>query len=216
MRRLRTPSFGQASLRFLLPLLAALALGLALDLPARAQDSGTEPAPDSTPESTRAEETTFSQEEILAKARGFFGETTEGLAKAIAKVFEDQGRPNAIITGEEISGAIGVGLRYGEGDLTRKVGSGAKVYWQGPSIGFDLGGNASKVFTLVYNLKDNATLFQRFPGVDGSFYFVAGVGVNYQRASDVTLAPIRTGVGLRAGASVGYLHYTREHSWIPL
>ena len=164
----------------------------------------------------RAQDDTFSQEEILEKARGFFGETTQGLAKAVAKVFEDHGRPNAFITGEEIAGAVGVGVRYGNGTLNRKIGAGRKVYWQGPSIGFDLGGNASRVFTLVYNLRDSDTLFQRFPGVEGSFYFVAGVGVNYQQSGDVILAPMRTGVGLRAGASVGYLHYTREHSWIPL
>ncbi len=169
-----------------------------------------------TPAPLRADDDTFSQEEILEKARGFFGETTQGLAKAVAKVFEDHGRPNAFIAGEEISGAIGVGLRYGNGTLTRKVGAGRKIYWQGPSVGFDIGGNASRVFTLVYNLRHNDELFQRFPGVEGSFYFIAGVGVNYQQSGDLILAPMRTGVGLRAGASLGYLHYTREHSWVPL
>jgi hypothetical protein len=159
---------------------------------------------------------TFSQNEIIAKAEGFFGQTSEGLAKAIQKVFEDKGRPNAYILGTEGSGAIGIGLRYGEGHLTRKKGAGRKVWWQGPSIGWDLGGNASKVFTLIYHLKENDQLFQRFPGVDGSLYLVAGFGVNYQQSGDIILAPIRTGVGLRAGASVGYLHYTREHSWVPL
>ena len=159
---------------------------------------------------------TFTQAEILDKARGFFGETTEGLAKAIQKVFEEQGRPNAYIAGEEVSGAIGVGVRYGNGSLVRKTGAGREVFWQGPSVGFDFGGNASKVFVLIYHLGSSQELFQRYPGVDGSFYFVAGVGVNYQQSGDVILAPIRTGVGLRAGANIGYLHYTREHSWIPL
>jgi hypothetical protein len=158
---------------------------------------------------------TFSQKEILTKAEGFFGSTTEGLAKAIQKVFEDKGRPNAYIAGTEGSGAIGVGLRYGEGNLFRKRGQGRKIFWQGPSVGWDLGGNASKVFTLIYNLKDNEKIFQRFPGVDGSFYVVAGVGVNYQSGDGITLAPIRTGVGLRAGANIGYLHYTKTHSWVP-
>lgn len=162
-----------------------------------------------------AEDDTYSQEEIMAKAKGFFGDTTEGLAKAIQRVFEDQGQPNAVIVGEEASGAIGVGLRYGNGTLEVKNGPTRKVYWQGPSIGFDIGGNASKNFTLVYNLTDVEKLFQRFPGVDGSFYVVAGLSVNYQRSGDVTLAPIRTGVGLRAGANIGYLHYGKEHSWIP-
>ena len=158
---------------------------------------------------------TYSMEEISEKAKGFFGETTEGLAKAIEKVFNEQGRPNGYIIGEEVSGAIGVGLRYGNGLLNRKTADETKVYWQGPSIGWDLGGNASKVFTLVYNLKSDEQMFQRYPGVKGSLYFVAGFGVNYQQSGDVILAPIRTGVGLRAGANIGYLHYNREHSWIP-
>lgn len=158
---------------------------------------------------------TFTKEEILAKAHGFFGTTTKGLADAVQKVFADKGAPNAVILGEEVSGAIGVGLRYGNGELDWKAGPASKVYWQGPSIGFDFGGNASKVFTLVYNLQNIDQLYQRYPGVDGSFYFVAGVGVNYQQAGNVIMAPMRTGVGLRAGASVGYLHYNKEHSWLP-
>lgn len=168
------------------------------------------------PNSARAaEDDGYSQDEILAKAKGFFGETTEGLAKAIEHVFEDQGRPNGFITGEEVSGAIGVGLRFGKGTLNRKSGATHAVHWQGPSVGFDLGGNASKVFVLVYHLADSEQIYQRFPGVEGTFYFVAGVGVNYQKSGDIVLAPIRTGVGLRAGANVGYLHYTKKRSWNP-
>jgi hypothetical protein len=161
------------------------------------------------------EHDTFTYEEILKKAEGFFGTTTEGLAKAIEKAFEEQGRPNAFIEGEEFGGAFFVGLRYGRGSLVRKEGPKLPVFWQGPSIGFDFGGNAAKTFVLVYRLASPDDIFQRYPGVDGSFYFVAGVGVNYQRAGNVTLAPIRTGLGLRAGANVGYLHYNRQHSWIP-
>ncbi len=171
------------------------------------------------PAAARAQESdedTYSQNDILAKAKGFFGETTAGLAKAIEHVFEDQGQPNAYITGEEVSGAIGIGVRYGNGILNRKTGGSRKVYWQGPTVGFDFGADASKMFILIYRLPDTDTLFQRFPAVDGSFYFVAGVGVNYQRSGGVTLAPIRTGVGLRAGVNIGYMHYTKEHSWIPL
>jgi hypothetical protein len=159
---------------------------------------------------------TYTESEILNKAEDFFGETTEGLAKAIQKVFEDQGRPNAYITGEEAAGAIGIGLRYGNGNIHFKAGPSRRVYWQGPSIGFDLGGNASKVFTLVYRLNSIDALFQRFPGVEGSVYVVAGFGVNYQQSGDIILAPIRTGVGWRGALNVGYLHYTREHSWLPL
>ncbi len=161
-------------------------------------------------------ETTYTEGEILAKAKGFFGATTKGLAKAIEKVFEDQGQPNAYITGEEVSGAIGIGVRYGEGKLNRKTGEGRTVYWQGPTIGFDLGADASKMFILVYRLPDVDSLFQRFPAIDGSFYFIAGLGVNYQQSGEIVLAPIRTGVGLRAGVNIGYMHYTRKFSWIPL
>lgn len=162
-----------------------------------------------------AADDTYSVEEITAKAEGFFGDTTEGLAKAIEKAFAEQGRPNGYIVGEEIAGAIGIGLRYGNGMLNRKRAKTRKVYWQGPSIGWDLGGNASKVFTLIYGLKSDDQLFQRYPGVDGSLYIAAGFGVSYQQSGNVILAPIRTGVGLRAGANVGYLHYGTKHSWIP-
>jgi len=158
---------------------------------------------------------TYSQDETLDAAKKFFGGTTEGLAKAIEKTFSENGRPNAYIVGSEGSGAVVVGLRYGEGTLYYKGGGSMKVYWQGPSVGWDFGGNASKVFTLVYNLHWTRDLFQRFPGVDGSLYLVAGVGLNYQRANNITLAPIRTGVGLRAGANVGYLSYTEKKTWIP-
>lgn len=158
---------------------------------------------------------TYSSDEIVSKGRDFFGATTEGFAKAIEKVFSEQGRPNAYIVGEEGSGAIVVGLRYGKGTLNYKGGGGLPLYWQGPSAGWDFGGNASKVFTLVYNLRTTNEMLQRFPGVDGSLYVVGGIGVNYQRSGDITLAPIRTGVGLRAGASIGYLHYTLKRSLIP-
>lgn len=158
---------------------------------------------------------TFDQEEIVKKAEEYFGEASEGLASIIIKIFEDQGHPNAYITGDEIAGAVGVGIRYGKGALVTKTGGTQEVFWQGPSVGFDLGGNASKVFVLVYNLEHANQLYQRFPGVDGSFYVIAGFGVNYQRAEDVILAPIRTGVGLRVGASLGYANYTREPTWNP-
>ena len=134
----------------------------------------------------------------------------------IQKIFADLGEPNAIIAGEELSAAIGIGVRYGRGDLNRSNGETRNVFWQGPSIGFDVGGNASKVFVLVYDLTDTEQLFRRYPAVDGSLYFIAGVGANYHQSGSVILAPIRTGVGLRAGINVGYMHYTRKHSWLPL
>lgn len=163
-----------------------------------------------------AEKNTYDQDSIVREAKEFFGEATEGLAKVIEKVFKEQGRPVGYIKGEELSAAITVGLSYGKGDLVLKNGETAMVFWQGPSIGLDLGFNASKVFTLVYNLPSKHDLYQRFPGVDGSLYWIAGVGVNYQRRQDIVLAPIRLGAGWRTGASVGYLHYTRERSYLPL
>lgn len=159
---------------------------------------------------------TYSADEVTKAASEFFGSTTEGLAKAIERTFSDYGRPNAYIMGTEGGGAMVVGLRYGKGTLQFKGGESQDVYWQGPSIGWDFGGNASKVFTLVYNLRSSTELFQRFPAVDGSLYVVAGVGVNYQKSDKIVLAPIRTGVGLRAGASLGYVHYTRKMSYLPL
>jgi hypothetical protein len=161
------------------------------------------------------DEENYSEETIFKAASEFFGTTTEALAQAIEKIFKEQGHPNAYITGTEGSGAIGVGLRYGEGVLHTKKGRTEKIYWQGPSVGFDFGGNLSKVFTLVYHLKNPDELFQRIPGVGGSLYIVGGVSVNYQQTGDLILAPIRTGVGWRAGASIGYVHYTRYKSWIP-
>lgn len=163
-----------------------------------------------------ANDDTYDQDSVLQAAIEFFGQTTEGLAKVIEKAFKDHGRPVGYIRGEEVAGAITVGLVYGQGDLTLKNGATAKVYWQGPSIGFDLGLNASKVFVLVYNLKRPEDIYQRFPGVDGSLYWAAGVGMNYQQRQDIVLAPIRLGVGWRAGASVGYMHYTRERRWLAL
>jgi hypothetical protein len=158
---------------------------------------------------------TFDKDSTLRAVTDFFGQTTEGLAKIVEKAFRDQGRPNGYIRGEEVSGALTVGLRYGDGELTMKSGAVRKVYWAGPSIGFDAGANASEVFVLVYHLPDADAIYKRYPGVDGSIYQIGGVGVNYQRLGGVTLAPIRLGVGLRAGASVGYLHYRREKSLNP-
>ena len=158
---------------------------------------------------------TFTQNEIVQAASDFFGTTTAAVAKAVERVFADEGLPDAYIKGEEGSGAVVVGLRYGSGWLIRKGHPPLKVYWQGPSVGFDFGGNASKCFTLVYNLKRGERLFQKFPGVEGSYYFIAGIGVNYQRAAGITLAPMRTGVGLRAGVNAGNLTYTREQTLNP-
>jgi hypothetical protein len=125
-----------------------------------------------------AEQATYEQDEILHKIESFFGEGVEGLAEVVAKAFEEQDRPNAYIAGEEAAAALAAGLRYGRGTLELKHGLSRQVFWQGPSLGFDVGANVSKVFVLVYDLPEVNQLFQRFPGVAGSLYFVGGVGVN--------------------------------------
>ncbi len=163
-----------------------------------------------------ADDDTFDQESTLKEVTEFFGQTTEGLAKVIEKAFKDQGRPNGYIRGNEVAGALTVGVRYGDGELSLKNGTSSKVFWAGPSIGLDAGANASKVFVLVYKLPNTEAIYRRFPGVDGSLYYIGGAGINYQRADGVTLAPIRLGVGMRAGASVGYTHYRKEKSLLPL
>jgi hypothetical protein len=162
-----------------------------------------------------ADKDTYDQDSILKDAADFFGSTTEGLAKVVEKAFKDHGRPNGYIKGEEASGAVTVGLRYGNGTLKMKSGATKKVYWQGPSIGFDIGANASKVFVLVYHLPNTEKIFMRFPAVDGSLYYVGGAGINYQQRDKIILAPIRLGVGLRAGASIGYMHYTKKKTINP-
>ena len=163
----------------------------------------------------KAESDTFDQDSVLKDTEKFFGKGTEGLAKVIERAFKEQGRPNAYVKGEEASGAITVGLRYGNGTLVMKDGSTRKVWWQGPSIGFDFGGNVAKVFVLVYHLPRASAIFQRFPGVDGSLYYIGGAGINYQQRNNILLAPIRLGVGLRAGASIGYMHYTAKKTYNP-
>ena len=162
------------------------------------------------------EDATYDQGTISHDVTAFFGDTTEGLAKVIEKAFADNGQPNGFIKGEEASAAVTIGVRYGNGTLTLKSGGSRKVYWSGPSIGLDLGANASKVFILVYHLAKADDIYKRYAGVDGSLYYVGGAGINYQRRGSVVLAPIRLGVGLRAGASVGYMHYRKEKSWLPL
>jgi hypothetical protein len=158
----------------------------------------------------------YTANEISQAGADFFGITTEAMAKAVQHIFGDLGEPDAYIKGDEGSGAFIIGLRYGSGYLIRKTRDPMMVYWKGPSVGFDVGGNASKVFTLIYDLREDRRLFQRFPGVEGSIYFVAGLGVNYQRSGGVTLAPIRTGVGFRAGANVQYQVYSDRRDWFPL
>ncbi len=157
----------------------------------------------------------YSQNEILEAGRGFFGSVSKGLASVVEYAFQKSGRPNGYILGEDAGGAFVAGLRYGEGTLYTKDAGVHKVYWQGPSIGYDFGGEGSKTMVLVYNLRDPFEIYNRYAGVQGSAYLVGGVGIQFQTHGNVTLAPIRAGVGLRLGANVGYLKYTREPTWNP-
>ncbi|MGD9810772.1 MAG: DUF1134 domain-containing protein [Sphingobium sp.] len=159
--------------------------------------------------------TSYQKDDVVSAAEGVFGKGAEGLASLIEKILKDQGEPNAYIAGREASGAIVVGLRYGSGTLNHKIEGKRDVYWTGPSIGFDVGGNASKVFVLVYNLYDTEELYTRFPGAEGALYVVGGFTATYLRKGNVVLIPIRLGVGWRAGINAGYMKFTKKSRIIP-
>lgn len=199
---------------------AVLSLGLTLGTPAFAQTTG--PTPDDTATSSAAPPATkkanpdgFTQQEIIDAAGSFFGKTSGSVGQAVERVFQDQGSPVGYIRGDEYAAAIGFGVRYGQGTLVMKDGQERKIFWQGPSIGLDTGGNASKVFTLVYNLQNPDGIYRRYPGVEGAAFFIAGIAVTYQRAEGVTLAPMRTGLGFRAGVNAGYTAYSKRRRALP-
>ncbi|MBB3233417.1 hypothetical protein FHS20_000257 [Phyllobacterium endophyticum] len=165
-------------------------------------------------QTARAQET-YTMEEIVNSGQRFFGSTSGGLATAVEKVFQSYGLPNGYVLGEEGSGALIGGLTYGEGSLYTKNAGDHKTFWQGPSIGWDFGGQGSRVMMLVYNLDDVQNLYGRFVGVAGSAYLFAGVGFNVLKRNQVLLVPIRTGVGARLGVNVGYLKITQSATWNP-
>ncbi len=201
---------------FILSSLATAAAPMVPGLASAAQsatNNNTSSSADSDPNRTY-----YDRDEIVAAGSNFLGVTAEALGGALEKIFGDYGdHPTAYLAGEEVSGAIGVGVRYGKGNLFMKsVPDPTHVYWQGPSIGFDTGANGSRVFSLVYNLKDPSYIYRRYPGVEGSAYFIGGLGVTYQRAEGVVLTPIRAGVGFRLGASVGYMNISKKRRILPL
>lgn len=149
----------------------------------------------------------FDERAIVREANRFFGETSRELADLVSKLFAEHGRPNGFIAGEELSGSVGLGLRVGKGVLTTVSGRKLALRWEGPSVGIDFGADASKVLILVYELKKPQDILQRFTGVEGSLYFIAGVGANYMEGKGVQIAPIRSGVGWRQGANVGFLKF---------
>lgn len=158
---------------------------------------------------------TYTQGEIVRAGHNFFGSISQGLASGVEWAFQRAGEPNGYILGQDAGGAVIAGVRYGEGILYTKDAGTHKVFWQGPSVGYDLGAEGSKTMVLVYNMSDPSEIYRRFTGIEGAAYLVGGVSVQLQRAGHVTLSPIRAGVGVRLGANIGYLKYTRRPTWNP-
>lgn len=172
------------------------------------------PAP-AAPGATMASADTYKRDDLIDAAEGVFGKGAEGLAGLLENILKDQGEPNAYIAGREAAGAFVVGLRYGSGVMSHRVEGQRPVYWTGPSVGFDVGGDATKVFVLVYNLYDSQELYNRFPQAEGRAYFVGGFSASYLRRGDVVLIPVRLGVGWRLGANIGYMKFTEKSKWMP-
>lgn len=158
---------------------------------------------------------TYSGEELIESGNEFFGSAAQGLASLVERAVSQFGLPNGYILGQEAGGALFIGAKYGEGTLyTRNAGQ-FSIYWQGPSIGFDVGGDGSKVMMLVYNLSSIQEILGRYPGVDGSAYIIGGLGMTVTKRGAVVVVPIRSGVGARLGINVGYLKFTQEPTWNP-
>jgi hypothetical protein len=162
-----------------------------------------------------ANTSTFSANEIVDAGHRFFGTASRELALLVEKAARQWGEPNGYILGQEASGAITLGLRYGEGVLYTRNAGNRKVYWQGPSVGFDLGGDGARTMMLVYNLYGVDDVYRRFAGLSGSAYFVGGLGMTALTAGNTVVVPIRSGVGVRLGANIGYLKFTQTSTWNP-
>ena len=162
-----------------------------------------------------ADQATYQEDDLIGAAEGVFGKGAQGLGKLIEDILKKQGRPNGYIVGREGGGAFIVGLRYGSGTLNHKVEGQKPVYWTGPSIGIDAGANAGSTFVLVYNLYDSEDLYRRYPAGEGAAYLVGGFNASYLRRDDVVMIPIRVGGGLRLGANVGYMKFSKKQRWMP-
>jgi hypothetical protein len=162
-----------------------------------------------------SDQNTYQEDDLIGAAEGVFGKGAQGLGKLLEDILKKQGRPNGYIVGREGGGAFVVGLRYGSGTLNHKVEGEKPVYWTGPSIGLDAGANAGSTFVLVYNLYDTEDIYKRFPSGEGVAYLVGGFNASYLRRGDVVLIPIRVGAGLRLGANVGYMKFSKKQRWLP-
>lgn len=167
------------------------------------------------PAQAQTDDSTYSSSEIIAAGQTFFGAISRNLAAVVEDLFARYGRPNGYILGEEASASLVGGLRYGEGQLYTKNAGNHKVYWQGPSVGFDWGADGARSMILVYNLNRIDDLYQRYAGISGSAFIVGGLGVTALGNGEVTVVPIRSGVGVRLGANVGYIKFTRNPTWNP-
>jgi hypothetical protein len=195
----------------------ALVWGICSSALVAAQDAAPPPPPPGPPPGTLpANESRFSTGELVNAGHNFFGTISRGLAQVVEKAVSQWGQPNGYVLGEEAAGAFVAGLRYGEGVLYTKNAGDLKVYWQGPSVGFDAGGEGARTMMLVYNLPRTAAIYERFGGIDGSAYFIGGFGMTALTANNIVVVPIRSGVGLRLGANIGYLKFTPKPTWNPL
>ena len=195
---------------------ALLLAGCASGSADRAPASASAPANDTNIDRVAAgDKAKMSSEDVLTAAEGTFGKGAAGLAEIIEDILRDQGEPSAYIAGNEAGGALVVGARYGSGTLHHKVEGQRRVYWTGPSIGFDAGADANKVFVLAYNLHDAEQLFRPYPAAEGKAYLVGGFTASYLRRGDVVLIPVRLGAGVRLGANVGYMRFRKKGSWLP-
>jgi len=198
----------RATLR--LAVLAFCLVGLAADFAA----AQTQPPPPPPPPAQHRSDT-FKPDEIIHAGHRFFGTVSRGLAEVVQEAFSRWGEPNGYVLGQEGSGAIVVGLRYGDGKLYTKNAGDRRVFWEGPSVGFDYGGEGARTMMLVYNLPSTDAIYQRFAGIDGSAYFIGGFGFTALASGHIIVVPIRSGVGLRLGANVGYLKFTPRATWNP-
>jgi hypothetical protein len=178
----------------------------------------TTPAPDSgiaAATATTEQANTVPREDLINAAEGVFGRGAQDLARLLENILRDQGEPVAYIAGQEAGGAFVFGVRYGSGVMRHQIEGERTVYWTGPSLGFDVGADANKVFVLVYNLHDSEELFRRYPAGEGHAYFVGGFSAQYMRRGDVVLIPIRLGVGMRLGVNAGYMRFSERNRWLP-
>ena len=158
---------------------------------------------------------TFKPDEIIHEGHKFFGTVSRGLAEVVQQAVSRWGEPNGYVLGQEGSGAFVVGLRYGDGKLYTKNAGDRRVFWEGPSVGFDTGGEGARTMMLIYKLPATDAIYQRFAGIDGSAYFIGGFGMTALGNGKIVVVPIRSGVGLRLGANIGYLKFTPKATWNP-